>query len=205
MRTRSSTGFGHGVLFTGFVDGVLAIDASLRAWMVTNHAPWLDTPMWLLSLFGVGASIWIGIAGAMAAWVPRLRPAAWQVLLVVLLAQLVVDHGVKPFVARDRPFVVDTTSRVVGYQPTTHSFPSGHTASSFGAATVLTYAVRGRGLVLAWLLAAGISFSRIYIGVHYPLDVAAGAVVGVALGVWVTGGRAWYNRRSYVAPHLVPR
>ena len=187
------------------MDGVLAIDATVRAWMVSHHVPWLDAPMWLLSLSGVGGSIWIGIAGTMAAWVPRLRPAAWQLVIVVVLSQIVVDFGLKPFVARDRPFVTDPAVRVVGYQPTTQSFPSGHSTTSLAAATVLSFAVRGRGLVLAWLLAAGIAFSRIYIGVHYPLDVAAGALLGVALGVWVTGGRAWYNLRSSVAPRLVPR
>jgi undecaprenyl-diphosphatase len=187
------------------IEALLGFDAAVRAWMVSHHVPWLDMPMWLLSLSGVGGSIWIGIAGAMAAWVPRLRPAAWQLLLVVALSQVVVDFGLKPFVARDRPFIADSAVRVVGYQPTTQSFPSGHSTTSFAAATVLSYAVRGRGLALAWLLAAGIAFSRIYIGVHYPLDVAAGALLGVALGVWVTGRRAWYNLRSSVAPHLVPR
>ena len=184
---------------------LLALDVALRAWLTQHHAPWLDTPMWLLSLSGVGGSIWIGIAGAMAAWVPRLRPAAWQLLLVVILSQVVVDHGLKPWFARERPFVLDPASRVVGYQSRTPSFPSGHSASSFAAATVLTFAIRGRGLVLAWILALGIALSRIYIGVHYPLDVAAGALVGAALGVWVTGGRAWYTRGSYNAPRLVPR
>jgi undecaprenyl-diphosphatase len=187
------------------LDWLLAGDAALRTWLASHHAPWLDTPMWLLSVSGVLGSIWIGIAGVLAAWVPRLRPAAWQLVLVVILAQLVVDYGLKPWVARERPFVADPTSRVVGYQSRTHSFPSGHSASSFAAATVLSFAIRGPGLVLAWALAVGIALSRIYIGVHYPLDVTAGAMVGVALGVWVTGGRAWYNRRSYDTPHLVPR
>ena len=187
------------------IEQLLALDVSLRMWLTQHHAPWLDTPMWLLSLSGVGGSIWIGIAGAMAAWRPRLRLAAWQLVLVVLLAQLVVDHGLKPWIARERPFVADPTSRVVGYQSRTHSFPSGHAASSFAAATVLSFAVGGRGLALAWVLALGIALSRIYIGVHYPLDVAAGALVGAALGVWVTGGRAWYTRGSYNAPRLVPR
>ena len=187
------------------IESLLSFDAALRGWLTHYHAPWLDTPMWLLSLSGVLGSIWIGIAGAIAAWVPRLRPAAWQLLLVVILAQLVVDHGLKPWIARERPFVADPTSRVVGYQSRTPSFPSGHSASSFAAATVLSFAIRGRGLALAWILALGIALSRIYIGVHYPLDVAAGAVVGIGLGVWVTGGRAWYTRRSSVVPHLVPR
>ena len=85
------------------------------------------------------------------------------------------------------------------------SWRSAGRSSSFAAATVLSFAIRGRGLALAWLLAVGIALSRIYIGVHYPLDVAAGAVLGVALGIWVTGGRAWYTRGSSAPPHLVPR
>jgi undecaprenyl-diphosphatase len=187
------------------IEQILALDIALRAWLTQHHAPWLDTPMWLLSLSGVGGSVWIGIAGAMAAWVPRLRPAAWQLLLAVILAQLVVDHGLKPVIARDRPFVADPGSRVVGAQAPTHSFPSGHTASAFAAATVLSFAIRGRGLALACMLAVGIALSRIYIGVHYPLDVVAGALLGVTLGLWVTGGRAWYTRGFSVAPRLVPR
>jgi undecaprenyl-diphosphatase len=65
--------------------------------------------------------------------------------------------------------------------PDAFSFPSGHTAASFGIAVAL--AGEGDwlgGLVLA--LAGGIAASRVYLGAHYPLDVAAGVVVGVACG-----------------------
>ena len=80
----------------------------------------------------------------MAAWVPRLRAPAWQVVLAVLLAQAIVDWTVKPIIARPRPFVADTRARVVGYHPETYSFPSGHTATSFAAATVLAFAIARR-------------------------------------------------------------
>ncbi len=115
------------------------------------------------------------------------------------------DWTVKPIIARPRPFVADTRARVVGYHPETYSFPSGHTATSFAAATVLAFAVTRRRAAITWALATAIAISRVYIGVHYPLDVAVGALFGVALGVLVTGGRAWYIGGSSAASHLVPR
>jgi undecaprenyl-diphosphatase len=187
------------------LDRLLTADAALRAWLVTHHAPWLDQVMWLLSAAGVGGSVWIAIAAVMASWVPRLRAPAWQVVLAVLLAQGIVDWTVKPIIARPRPFVADTRARVVGYHPETYSFPSGHTATSFAAATVLAFAITKRRAAITWALAAAVAISRVYIGVHYPLDVAVGALFGVALGVVVTGGRAWYIGGSSTASPLVPR
>ena len=173
------------------LESLLAADAALRAWIVTHHTPWLDQAMWTLSALGSGGTIWLAIAAVMASWVARLRPAAWQVVIAVVLSQMVVDWGVKPIVARPRPFVADTRARVVGYHPETYSFPSGHTTTGFAAATVLAFALPRRRAALTWTLAAAIALSRIYIGVHYPLDVAAGIIGGIAVGVWITGGRAW--------------
>jgi undecaprenyl-diphosphatase len=66
--------------------------------------------------------------------------------------------------------------------PATYSFPSGHAMVSFACATVLALAVpRLRWQLYA--LATLISFSRVYVGVHYPLDVLAGAVLGVAIAI----------------------
>ena len=187
------------------IESLLPLDASARAWLVTHHTPWLDAVLWTLSALGVGGLLWVAIAAVMASWVPRLRAPAWQVVLVVILAQAVVDWGIKPLVGRPRPFLADARSRVVGYQPSTYSFPSGHSASSFGAATVLAFALSRRRAAIVWALAATVAFSRIYIGVHYPLDVAVGALTGVLLGVLVTGGRAWYIGGSSTTSHLVPR
>ena len=186
-------------------ESLLGADAALRAWLATHHMPWLDHVLWTLSALGVAGALWVAIAAVMATWVPRLRAPAWQVVLAVVLAQAVVDWGVKPLVGRPRPFVTDVRVRVVGYQPPTASFPSGHAASSFAAATVLAFALSRRRALITWGLAAAMAISRVYIGVHYPLDVAAGALVGVALGILVTGGRAWYIDRSFVVPRPVPR
>jgi undecaprenyl-diphosphatase len=187
------------------IESLLAADASLRDWVVQFNAPAVDAAMWFFSAIGYFGGIWAGIAIVLAAWVPRLRPIAWQVLLALLLTQGVVDLAVKPFVGRPRPFVTVPTSRVVGhYRPPTYSFPSGHAALGFASATVLAFGVPR--LKILWLaLAAIVAFSRVYIGVHYPLDITFGALLGVAVGVLVSGGRTWYSRGSPFAALDVPR
>ena len=61
------------------------------------------------------------------------------------------------------------------------AFPSGHAALAFAGAVVLTR-VLPAGRIVWWVLAAATAYSRVYLGVHYPLDVLAGAVVGAASG-----------------------
>ena len=184
---------------------VLRHDAALRALLSSWHTPWLDATMWTLSALGAVGGMWLLVAAVMAAWTPRIRGAAWQVVLALSLSQLVVDGVIKPLVGRARPFVTDPSIHVVGaYLPPTFSFPSGHAALSFSAAVVLAHAMR-RGRAAWYGLAALIAFSRIYIGVHYPIDVAVGTLVGLAVGYVVTGGRAWYAQGSAVATHRVPR
>jgi undecaprenyl-diphosphatase len=185
------------------VESLLQLDAHLRAIFISYHSPWLDAAMWTLSAVGVLGGIWVCLAAIMAAWRPRLRGAAWQVLLAVVLSQLLVDGWLKPWFARERPFVGMADARIVGYRSTSKSFPSGHASSSFAAATVFAFAVRRSWPFL--LLATGIALSRIYNGVHFPLDVIAGALVGVAIGLVVTGKRAWYDWGSAHAPPPVPR
>lgn len=187
------------------MDLLLSVDVALREWWISAMPSWLDGPMWLLSAVGVLASIWLFIALQLALYAPRLRPAAWQILIAVLLAQMVVDHGLKPAFARTRPSAV-AGARVIGHAPRTPSFPSGHATSSFAAATVLAYALRRRAArVAAFALAFLIAVSRVHVGVHYPLDVVAGSLLGIVIGVIVTGGRAWYSGGSSVVPHPVPR
>lgn len=70
----------------------------------------------------------------------------------------------------------------VVHMPTSWSFPSGHTSSSFAFATAV-FANNKKWGIGAFILAAAIGFSRIYLGVHYFTDVLAGAVLGVVYGV----------------------
>jgi undecaprenyl-diphosphatase len=79
--------------------------------------------------------------------------------------------------------------------PHSASFPSGHTATAFAAATVLT-ALVPRAAAVWFVLAAAIAYSRLYVGVHFPLDVAGGVAVGVATALLLLAAVRRRSRRS---------
>jgi undecaprenyl-diphosphatase len=85
-------------------------------------------------------------------------------------------------VQRDRPPTIVLDPEPLLEVPTTSSFPSGHTSSSFACAWVLSR-LAPRLTVPLFALAALIGFSRIYVGVHYPLDVLAGAALGILVAI----------------------
>ena len=66
--------------------------------------------------------------------------------------------------------------------PKDYSFPSGHTQASFAAATALFTGNKKAG-ICAYVLAALIAFSRLYLYVHFPTDVLAGVVIGICCGL----------------------
>jgi len=164
---------------------LLRLDHTLRAWAVTHRVAWLDRPLYLLSSAAVAGGIWIFIALVLAI----LGRFPWRdfgrLVLALLVTMLINDYVLKPAIHRDRPFRWTPDILVIGRHSETPSFPSGHTATAVAGAFVFT-CVLPQGRAAWWLLAGAIAYSRLYIGVHYPLDVAAGAIVGIvcAVGVW---------------------
>lgn len=139
----------------------------------------LDPVFEALSLVGSLGLVWL-VIGALLAWRLRRRLVVPALVATVLAAELA-SGLLKLAVGRQRPPDADPTlPQPLLDPPSTHSFPSGHASVSFACATVLAWHVPR----LAWpafALAALVAWSRVWVGVHYPLDVAAGAVLGVAL------------------------
>jgi undecaprenyl-diphosphatase len=168
-----------------------ALDHSLFHWLRLWHAPWLDSLMTWISASGGGGLVWLLLAG-LALAMPRHRAAAWRVILGVALSYALVDAAIKPLVARPRPDVAALAgaqpSRSLPALPQTYSFPSGHATATFSAAITVSR-MWPHTRVVWWLLAILIGYSRVYLGHHYPFDIVGGALLGVAVGFWVLGGR----------------
>src|ERR671935_93919 len=126
----------------------------------------------------VAASIGLAWLGG-----PKGRRAGLATAIASLGTTHVVQRLVKPLFRRKRPWV-ERDVLVVGIRTTDASFPSGHSASSFAAATALASFYPGIA-PLAYLLATGVALSRVHLGHHFPSDVTAGALIGVASGTAV--------------------
>jgi undecaprenyl-diphosphatase len=124
----------------------------------------------------------------------------WGVLAMTVLAVALADWsstGLKALFDRARPPLRYAEPKTLVPVPHDGSFPSGHAATSFAGATILSFAFP-RLAPLLYLLATAVAFSRVYVGVHYPLDVIGGA----ALGTLVALGVRYLVRRTRHAPTL---
>ena len=132
------------------------------------------------SLGNVGA-VWILLGVVLLAF-RRTRRYGVAVLLALAVEALICNLALKPLVARTRPFDVNTTVELLINRPQDFSFPSGHTSAGFATAAAL-YATRCKGWAAAGVLAVVIAFSRLYLYVHFPTDVLAGAALGIICGL----------------------
>lgn len=150
---------------------------------IYNKNKFIDKLMIAVTLSGELGIIWIIISFFLFSRTKYTKEAI-MVLLAIALASILGEGIIKHIVKRKRPFIKNSIIKLMIPQPGTYSFPSGHTASSFAAATVfirtdmrLTYLI----VVIAIL----ISFSRLYLRVHYLSDVIGGIVLGIFSGAIV--------------------
>jgi undecaprenyl-diphosphatase len=125
-----------------------------------------------LTLIGVGLVVWGG-------WKGRLLVVMALLLLVVSNA---VSEQLKQLFQRPRPcLALETVRLLVGCSKTNFSFPSSHASNITAQALLFAYSYRPIAVPL-FVVAAGVGYSRVYVGVHYPLDVVGGILVGLACG-----------------------
>lgn len=170
-------------------DSFLNFDLSVFQWIQSIQNEFFDALMVGITTLGNGGAVFIAIGLALL-FTKKYRKAGLAVLVALLVMLLCNDLFLKEFFARPRPFNLFETNPEKyafwgkGYiypelisKPTSFSFPSGHTASAFAAASALLWHNRKFGIPTT-IFAALMGFSRIYVEVHYCTDVIAGVISG---------------------------
>lgn len=156
----------------------------------------LDSVMTFITGLGNGGKIWIACT-ILLLLIPKTRKVGLGMGIALALEIVCCNVILKPFVARIRPCDINTAVQLLIERPTDYSFPSGHTAASFAAASALYFTMKVSQVdgsdsghlthlkklwIPAAVLAGLIGFSRLYLYVHYPTDVLAGALLGIMMG-----------------------
>jgi undecaprenyl-diphosphatase len=164
------------------VQRILTFDGYLLFAVRSWHRPALTRLARALTHLGDAQSWTFAVLLLAASGGPSLVLAGRLGLAVLLATALV--QVLKRRLRRPRPSRTLAGFTALADDPDAFSFPSGHSAAAVAAAVALGSAGVGLGPLLG-VLALGISTSRVYLGAHYPLDVAAGAALGLLSG-WLT-------------------
>ena len=165
-----------------FIETLYSIDFAILDFIQnTIKCVFLDYLMTFFSSIGNAGIIWIITALIMMCF-KKTRATGAMMACALLLGVLIGEVGIKNIVARERPFVVNTDIVLNIAQPSGYSFPSGHTCSSFAAATTLFMNNKKIGIV-AYIIALLIAFSRLYNYVHFPSDVLCGMILGITVAI----------------------
>ncbi len=167
-------------------------DLPILEWIAGNlRCGFLDFLMPIITLLGDAGIFWIGCA-VIFLFFPKYRKIGLSMGAALIMGLLVCNVTLKPLVARIRPYDYQfihfgKTIQLLIAAPHDFSFPSGHTLASFEAATALLIGNKKLGIP-AMILACLISFSRLYLYVHYPTDVLFSVALGIGfafLGTWI--------------------
>lgn len=179
-------------------DIIQQFDERALVWIAENiRCALLDPFMKLYTQLGNTGMLFIVLGLVMLFWKPT-RRAGLSALCAMLIGLIVVNFTIKPLVSRPRPWLVmeNFVNLVPEHDP--NSFPSGHTNAAFAFALAVCRSAPKRWMKITAIgMAVVMGLSRLYVGVHFPSDVLAGAVVGSLcglLGAWVVR-KAWEKIR----------
>lgn len=177
-------------MIRGTLGQVAAVDLAIfRAVRSQARRPEIIRAARGLSLLGEHAGVWL-IGGAAGALVDGQRRGQWFRATAAVAGAHAANVAVKRIVRRQRP-LIDALPALTR-TPSTLSFPSAHAASSFAAARAYSPLVAPAPLYAA---AVAMGASRVFFGVHYPSDVLAGAVLGLATGELVRREHVYHDAR----------
>ena len=159
----------------------ISFDLPVLDWIQANlKSSVMDTVMPIITVFGDAGIFWM-VVSALLFIFPKTRRTGLGMAIAMMIGLIVCNVTLKPQVARIRPYDLQAelgvTIQLLGERMHDFSFPSGHTIASFEAAVVMLKNSKKMGIP-AMILAVLISFSRLYLYVHYPTDVIASVILG---------------------------
>jgi decaprenylphosphoryl-5-phosphoribose phosphatase len=157
------------------------LDLKLLRWMRTHgHSPAVEDAAIALGKAGNNGLVWFLLGGTLAL-IDSSRWESWLICALLGPVAIGLNYAVKLLVRRPRPVLEGLPP--LGGAPSSLSFPSAHATSSFAVATAMARVDPATSA--AFIVAVALSLGRPYLGMHYPSDVLAGALIGIALGLIV--------------------
>ncbi|MDR1650280.1 MAG: phosphatase PAP2 family protein [Synergistaceae bacterium] len=166
----------------GYFQKIKKIDSFLLNWIeLHTRTALMDRAMLFFTKLGDKGAIWI-IYAVVCACSAKLRQVGINLTMCVSACAFFGNFAIKPLFRRRRPCNVDSARPMLLSRPEDSSFPSCHTMTSCAAAVVTVWQAGGFLGATSFVFASMISFSRVYLYVHYPSDVLAGMALGVVAG-----------------------
>ena len=163
---------------------ITQLDFAVLDWIQANmRCALLDWLMPIATALGTAGIIWIALL-VVFLFVKKRRDSGIEMAAGLICGLLVTNLILKNLVARARPCWLRPEVSLLASVPTDYSFPSGHATSCFCCAVILMHHDRRFGIP-ALILAVVISFSRMYLYLHFPSDVIAGAALGSLIAVLI--------------------